>query len=67
MLPPQQLVAAQPKPGGHCVLEVHGVRPSQGVLPGMQAPVPSGVLKHKQSGSVAEQRGKLPQELPAQV
>lgn len=64
---PQQLVAAQPKPGGHCALEVHARSPAQGVLPGMHAPAPSGVLKHKQSGCVAEQRGRLPQELPAQV
>lgn len=67
LLPPQQLVAAHPNPGGHCALEVHLLKPAQGVLPGMQAPAPSGVLKHRQSGRVAEQRGKLPQELPAQV
>ena len=64
---PQQLVTAHPKPGGHCALEVHVRRPAQGVLPGMQAPVPSGVVKHRQSGSVAEQRGRLPQAPPAQV
>lgn len=64
---PQQLVTAHPYPGGHCALEVQLRKPAQGVLPGMQAPVPSGVVKHRQSGRVAEQRGKLPQAPPAQV
>lgn len=65
--PPQQLVTAQPKPGGQSALRLHARKPAQGVLPGMQAPPPSGVVKQRQSGLVAAQRGRLPQAPPAQV